>query len=44
MQADVQAEYDGCNAVRYNLSTDAMQAIFKTYPSGTTYLVPSQLE
>lgn len=24
--------YDGCNAVRYNLSVDAMHAIFKTYP------------
>ena len=33
-QADVQAVYDGCNAVRYNLSADVIQAIFKTYPTG----------
>lgn len=34
LQADVQAVYDGCNAVRYNLSADAIQAIFKTHPIG----------
>ena len=33
-QADVQAVYDGCNAVKYNLSTDVIHAIFKTYPTG----------
>lgn len=31
--ADVQAVYDGCNAVRYNLSADVIQAIFKIYPT-----------
>ena len=34
-QADVHAVSDGCNAVKYNLTADVMQAIFKTYPSGT---------
>ena len=33
-QADVQAVSDGCNAVKYNLTTDVIQAIFRTYPSG----------
>jgi len=32
-QADVQAVSDGCNAVKYNLTTDVIQAIFRTYPS-----------
>ena len=31
--ADVQAVSDGCNAVKYNLTTDVIQVIFRTYPS-----------
>ena len=34
MQADVQVQFDGCNKAKYNITTDAIEAIFKTYPSG----------
>lgn len=37
LQADVQVQFDGCNKAKYNITTDAIEAIFKTYPSGENY-------
>jgi hypothetical protein len=33
--ADVKPQADGCNSVRYNLTPEIIQSIFKTYPAGT---------
>ncbi|KAL5467236.1 hypothetical protein EMCRGX_G031436 [Ephydatia muelleri] len=44
--ADVQAVADGCNAVKYNLTVDTIDAIFRTYPSVKSKhaeLVPSKM-
>ena len=34
LQADVRAEMDSVNTVKFNLTADAIEAIFRTYPSG----------
>ena len=33
LQADVRAEMDSVNTVKFNLTADAIEAIFRTYPS-----------
>ena len=33
-QADVRAEADGCNSVKYNLTSDTISSIFRCYPAG----------
>ena len=33
-QADVKPEADGCNGLKYNLTADIIQSIFRTYPAG----------
>ena len=37
LQADVQVQFDGCNKAKYNITMDAIEAIFKTYPSGKRF-------
>lgn len=32
-QADIKPQADGCNGLRYNLTTELMASIFRTYPS-----------
>ena len=34
LQADVRAEMDSVNTVKFNLTADVIEAIFRTYPSG----------
>jgi hypothetical protein len=34
----VKPEADGCNGLKYNLTADIIQSIFKTYPAGKTRL------
>ena len=34
LQADVRAEIDSVNTVKFNLTVDAIEAIFRTYPTG----------
>lgn len=31
--ADIQPQTDGCNGLKYNLTQDVIDAIFKTYPA-----------
>lgn len=31
--ADIQPQTDGCNGLKYNLTQDIIDAIFKTYPA-----------
>ncbi|BES99055.1 Transcription factor [Nesidiocoris tenuis] len=31
--ADIKPQTDGCNGLKYNLTTDVMEAIFRTYPA-----------
>ena len=38
VQADVQVQFDGCNKAKYNITMDAIEAIFKTYPSGKRFI------
>lgn len=33
-QADVRPQTDGCNGLRYNLTSDIIESIFRTYPAG----------
>lgn len=33
MQADVKPQTDGCNGLRYNVTKDIIECIFKTYPA-----------
>ena len=39
LQSEVKPESSGCNELRYNLDTDTIAAIFKTYPAGKTLLL-----
>ena len=32
--ADVRPQTDGCNGLRYNLTSDIIESIFRTYPAG----------
>lgn len=32
-QADIKPQTDGCNGLRYNLTADIIECIFKTYPA-----------
>lgn len=34
LQADIKPETDGCNGLKYNLTTDIIESIFRTYPMG----------
>lgn len=34
LQADIRPQTDGCNGLRYNLTTDIIESIFRTYPAG----------
>ena len=42
-QAEIRPDMHGCNELRFNVTADSIQAIFKTYPAGktlfTSYLV-----
>lgn len=33
-QADIRPQTDGCNGLRYNLTADIIESIFRTYPAG----------
>jgi len=33
-QADIKPQADGCNGLRYNLTADIIESIFRTYPAG----------
>ena len=33
-QANIKPQTDGCNGLRYNLTPDIMESIFRTYPAG----------
>jgi len=35
LQADIKPKVDGCNGLRYDLTVDIIDSIFRTYPSGT---------
>ncbi len=43
LQADVRAEMDSVNTVKFNLTADAIEAIFRTYPSGAQRMKPLNL-
>lgn len=34
LQADIRPQTDGCNGLRYNLTADIIESIFRTYPAG----------
>lgn len=34
LQADIRPQTDGCNGLRYNLTSDIIESIFRTYPTG----------
>lgn len=34
LQADIRPQTDGCNGLRYNLTSDIIESIFRTYPAG----------
>nr|XP_015194144.1 PREDICTED: general transcription factor IIH subunit 1-like [Lepisosteus oculatus] len=38
--ADVRPQTDGCNGLRYNLTADIIESIFRTYPAGTAQTTP----
>lgn len=31
--ADIKPQHDGCNGIKYNITTDIIEAIFRTYPA-----------
>jgi transcription initiation factor TFIIH subunit 1 len=33
LQADIKPQTDGCNGLKYNLTADIIECIFKTYPA-----------
>jgi len=33
LQADIKPQTDGCNGLKYNLTADVIESIFKTYPA-----------
>lgn len=33
LQADIKPQTDGCNGLKYNLTPDVIESIFKTYPA-----------
>jgi len=35
LQADIKPKVDGCNGLRYDLTVDIIDSIFRTYPAGT---------
>uniref|UniRef100_A0A1D5QB03 General transcription factor IIH subunit 1 n=2 Tax=Macaca TaxID=9539 RepID=A0A1D5QB03_MACMU len=37
--ADVRPQTDGCNGLRYNLTSDIIESIFRTYPAGLKTMV-----
>ena len=38
LQSDIK-QTDGCNGLKYNLTADTIEAIFRTYPAGQYYLI-----
>jgi len=34
LQADIKPKVDGCNGLRYDLTVDVIDSIFRTYPAG----------
>ena len=36
-QAEIRPDMHGCNELRFNITADSIQAIFKTYPAGITH-------
>lgn len=34
LQADIKPQTDGCNGLKYNLTADVIESIFRTYPMG----------
>lgn len=39
LQADIRPQTDGCNGLRYNLTADIIESIFRTYPAGEVILL-----
>ena len=42
-QAEIRPDMHGCNELRFNLTADSIQAIFKTYPAGMTIFLSNCL-
>lgn len=38
-QADIKPQHDGANGLKYNLTADIIQSIFKTYPMGESRVI-----
>ena len=43
-QADIRPQTDGCNGLRYNLTPDIIESIFRTYPAGEKRLRSTSCE
>ena len=43
IQADVKPQADGCNGLKYNLTSDIIESIFKTYPAGNACYITTNL-
>ncbi|XP_071283932.1 general transcription factor IIH subunit 1 isoform X5 [Agelaius tricolor] len=42
--ADVRPQTDGCNGLRYNLTSDIIESIFRTYPAGSIQAQKTSLQ